>query len=173
MIRYQITNGLGTSLLSPSADFLQIREPQLTPRALATFVRRALELNLPGRILVNDRLDIALAAGAAGVHLKSRAISPQFVRNLVPKGFLITLACHNEEDVLAASGADYALISPVFPPLSKADTRTPLGLRELTRLARISPVPLLALGGINEANAASCISAGALGVAGISLFPEV
>lgn len=171
MIRYQITNGLGTSVLSPSADFIQIREPQLTPRDLATFVRHALLLNLPGRILVNDRLDIALATGAAGVHLKSGAISPQLVRNFVPKGFLITLACHDEEDVLAASGADYTLLSPIFAPVSKADIRMPLGLRELARLARISPVPLLALGGINEANAVSCAEAGATGVAGISLFP--
>lgn len=173
MIRYQITNGIGTSLLSPSADFIQIREPRLTPRDLGTFVRHALQLNLPGRILVNDRLDVALATGAAGVHLKSNAISPQLIRKLVPKGFLITVACHNEEDLLAASGADYALISPVFSPLSKTDARAPLGLRELTRLARLSPVPLLALGGINEANAVSCITSGAIGVAGISLFPAI
>lgn len=170
VIRCQITNGEGTSRLSPHADLIQIREPAFSTRELAIYVRQALKLKLPGRILVNDRLDVALATGAAGVHLKSNGISPKLVRQLVPKGFLITVACHDLDEVLSAEGADYVLLSPVFSPLSKVDCRRPLGLDELNRIAKISPIPALALGGINEANSASCIEAGADGVAGISLF---
>ncbi len=170
MIRCQITNGMGSSCLSPHAELIQIREPQFTAKALAVYVRQALALQLPGRILVNDRLDVALATGAAGVHLKSNRVSAKLVRQLVPNGFLVTVACHDLDDVLAAEGADYVLLSPIFSPLSKVDSRSPLGLAELRKLARLSPIPVLALGGINEANAASCIEAGAVGVAGISLF---
>ncbi len=168
MIRCQITNGLGTSRFSPLADLIQIRESQLTMKELAWYVRQALTVN--ARILVNDRLDIALATGAAGVHLKSQAISPGSIRSLTPPGFLITVACHSEQDLLEAEGADYVLLSPVFSPLSKTDTRAPLGLDELARLTKLSPVPVLALGGITEANAPACLEAGATGIAGISLF---
>ena len=170
MIRCQITNGFGTSLLSPEADLIQIREPEFSARELEVYVRQALALKLRGRILVNDRLDVALATGTAGVHLKSNGISPKLVRQLAPTGFVITVACHNLDDVLAAEGADYVLLSPVFAPLSKVDSRIPLGLTELSRIALLSPIPVLALGGIDEARSTACLEAGAVGVAGISLF---
>lgn len=168
MIRCQIINAQGTP--SPAADLIQVRDPSLSARDLAQLVRQLLAAGLTGKILVNDRLDVALATGAAGVHLRSRAIPPSLVRSLVPPGFLITVACHSEQDVHDAEGADYALLSPVFSPLSKADARPTLGLAELRRIAAGSRTPVLALGGINEANSALCVEAGAAGVAGISLF---
>jgi len=168
VIRYQITDG--TIPPSPSADFVQVRNDALSTRELIALVRRMMAQAQP--VLVNDRIDVAIAAGSAGVHLKSNAIAPERVRKLVPRGFLITVACHSEDDVLNAAGADYALLSPIFSPLSKPDTRQPLGLDELARIARRSKIPILALGGITPDNAASCIAAGAGGIAGISLFRQ-
>ncbi|HXJ38833.1 MAG TPA: thiamine phosphate synthase [Bryobacteraceae bacterium] len=177
MIRCQITNGQAARDedawlrgLSPEADLIQIREPDLTTRHLAELVRRVLAMKPGARILVNDRLDVALATGAAGVHLKSAGISPEAVRTITPEGFLITVACHNEADVRNAKGADYALLAPIFSPLSKAEDRVPLGLTELNRIAMISPTPILALGGITAFNASLCAEAGAAGIAGISLY---
>ena len=175
VILYQITNGrAGDDVdawlrgLSSRADFIQIREAGLTTRELAELVRRVVGMGL--RVLVNDRLDVALAAGAAGVHLRSGGMAAEVVRAVVPAGFVISVACHGEADVRAAAGADYALLAPVFSPLSKQDNRVPLGLAELRRIAGLSEVPILALGGITEANAGVCVEAGAAGVAGISLF---
>jgi thiamine-phosphate pyrophosphorylase len=168
LIRYQITDG--SIAPSPDADFIQIRNAALNARELSALVRAVLGLGLRGAVLVNDRLDVALATGAAGVHLRSHAISPLEVRRVVPAGFLITVACHCAADVLAAEGADYALLSPIFAPLSKSDDRMPLGLEELSRIAAGAAVPVLALGGITVANARLCVEAGAAGVAGISLF---
>jgi thiamine-phosphate pyrophosphorylase len=137
---------------------------------MVALVRQVVALELKAKILVNDRLDVAFAAGAAGVHLRSNAISPLEIRRVTPPDFLITVACHSEADVQAAEGADYALLSPIFKPLSKDDDRTPLGLDELARIVANTPVPILALGGINEPNSLLCHRAGAAGVAGISLF---
>jgi thiamine-phosphate pyrophosphorylase len=137
---------------------------------MVALIRQVLGMQLKAKILVNDRLDVALATGAGGVHLRSCAISPKLVRSITPSGFLITVACHSEADVQAAEGADYALLSPIFKPLSKDDDRTPLGVDELARIAAKAPVPVLALGGINEPNSLLCLRAGAAGVAGISLF---
>jgi thiamine-phosphate pyrophosphorylase len=119
---------------------------------------------------VNDRADIALATGAAGVHLRSGSVSPAEIRRIAPPGFLITVACHGERDVRLCAAADYAIVAPVFSPLSKQDSRAPLGLETLRQIVIRSPVPVIALGGITAVNAALCIEAGAAGVAGITLF---
>jgi thiamine-phosphate pyrophosphorylase len=174
MLRCQISDGSAhrdperwIRSLDLTADFIQIREPELTARQLTMIVR---ELAPKARILVNDRIDVALATYAAGVHLRGNSISPKQVRAITPPGFLITVACHSEDDVMHAEGADYAVLAPIFQPLSKTDSRTPLGLDVLERIARRAPLPILALGGITLANAPLCTRAGAAGVAGISLF---
>jgi len=159
MIRYQITDG---ALISMTADYVQIR-----PASLAA-VRRAMALR--GNILVNDRTDIALALGAAGVHLRSNSIAPPVLRRITPRRFIITVACHSMEDVMRAEGADFALLAPVFRPLSKTHTLPPLGLDALRQISLASPVPVIALGGVTPANAPDCIAAGAAGVAGITMF---
>ena len=122
------------------------------------------------RVLVNDRVDIALALGAAGVHLRSHSILPSRLRTITPAGFLISVACHSAEDVMDAAQADFAVLAPIFSPLSKVDTRSPLGLAVLREICARSPVPVIALGGITEENSDACVAAGAVGVAGISLF---
>jgi thiamine-phosphate pyrophosphorylase len=119
---------------------------------------------------VNDRTDVAIACGAAGVHLRSGSIVPRIVRKIAPPSFLITVACHNDEDVKRAEGADYAILAPIFKPLSKTVPLNPLGLESLQRIASTAPLPLIALGGITKSNTIRCIEAGAAGVAGITLF---
>jgi thiamine-phosphate diphosphorylase len=114
---------------------------------------------------------VAIAAGAAGVHLPSGSPAARFWRR---PGFLIGVSCHTVEDVrqAEADGADYAVFGPVFPPLSKLPVLEPRGIEGLSQAAAAVRIPVLALGGITSENIAACISAGAAGVAGISLFQK-
>src|SRR5580658_3586949 len=116
-----ITDGSGHCAASWSempVDFIQVREPDLSRPALASCVRRLVEAGGP-RILVNDRTDVAIACGAAGVHLRDGSVSPQIIRLVAPPGFIITVACHDAEGVFRAAdeGADYAVLAPVFAAL--------------------------------------------------------
>jgi thiamine-phosphate pyrophosphorylase len=172
VIRYQITDGSAEvdedawfARLRRDVDFIQIRESALNARHLARIVRRAMALG--PAILVNDRADVAIACGAAGVHLKAGSISP---RQISRPGFAISVACHNAEDVKKAGGADYIILAPIFQPLSKSADRQPLGLETLSEIAAKCPIPIIALGGVTESNAIQCVEAGAKGVAGITLF---
>lgn len=173
MIRCAITDGSGSIVnierwLAAGIELIQIREKQMSSRQLAAFTRAATAFpNLYGsKLLVNDRADIALACGAHGVHLRDGSVSPLLLRKILPAGFLVTVSCHHPEDLALAEGADYALVAPVFKPLSKEDHREPLGL---AGLAKCKGTPVIALGGITWDNAKACIDAGAVGVAGITL----
>src|SRR5215831_228084 len=155
-------------------DWIQIREKDLSARDVYELVRAALALSNPRgvEILVNGRVDVALAAGASGVHLPANSPPPFFWRRIAPAGFLFGVSCHSVAEVQQAAheDADYALFGPVFSPISKTIAPTPLGLDDLARSAGCVRIPVLALGGITTENAASCIDTGAAGVAGISLF---
>jgi len=172
---YFITDGRGEFLsqieeLGDSIDFLQIRERDLTSRELAAVTRSALQAAHPRvRVLVNDRADVAVACGAHGVHLRSHAIAPAVLRRIVPAEFVISVSCHNLEDVVRAEreGADMALLAPVFDTPGKGQ---PLGLARFEKAARSVRIPVLALGGVTSADIARCVEAGAAGVAGIRLF---
>jgi thiamine-phosphate pyrophosphorylase len=169
-----ITDGSGRCDPAPEGadvDFIQVREHGLTVRELSDFVR-GLVCSGGARILVNDRADVAIACGAAGVHLRDGSASPNMIRQIAPPGFAITVACHDAEGVFRAAdeGADYAVLAPVFAPLSKAVSRAPLGLEALRAIASRARIPVIALGGITAENASLCMEAGATGVAGISMF---
>ena len=160
--------------LAAGVEWIQIREKDLSARALFELVEAARALPNPhgARILVNSRVDVALAAGAGGAHLPSGSPSARSWRPILPPGFLIGVSCHSAEDVRQAEAeeADYALFGPVFSPISKSSDLEPRGLEGLARAARPVRIPVLALGGITNENRAACVSAGAAGIAGISLF---
>jgi len=160
--------------LDAGVDYIQVREKHLSARALADVVRRILRLPNPGgtRILVNERSDVALATGAAGVHLPSDSLTPSQVRPIAPAGFVVGVSTHTLEEARQADdeGASYILFGPVFAPLSKTYSLPARGLAELERVCRGTRVPVFALGGITEKNAADCERAGADGIAGITMF---
>lgn len=156
-------------------DWIQIREKDLDARSLALLVEEALRLCGPAKILVNSRADVALACGAAGLHLPAGSPPPSAWRPICPPGFLIGVSCHTLEELIEAErgGADYAFFSPVFRPLSKDDPRPVHGLEGLRRACAAVRIPVLALGGVTTENAPLCLGAGAAGVAGITLFQSL
>ena len=158
-------------LLAAGVDFLQIREKDLPDVELYELVKSATELPNPygTRILVNERVDVALAAGAHGVHLPARSPAPSRIRAIVPAGFTIGVSCHSPDEVGRAEreGADLAVFGPVFKTASKRPYGPPQGPQALERAAAGRKIPVLALGGITLANFRLCRTSG---VAGISLF---
>ena len=160
--------------LAAGIEWIQIREKDLSARDLFHLTRQALSLPNPHRskLLVNTRVDVALAAGAAGAHLPAGSPAPRVWRAITPPGFLIGVSCHTLDEVRTAEdqGADYAVFGPVFPPRSKATGLEPRGIGGLAQAARAVNIPVLALGGITETNAEACVQAGAAGIAAISLY---
>lgn len=159
-------------------DLVQIREKDLPDRALLDLVASALDAvrGAATRVVVNDRLDVALAADAGGVHLGSESMPAAAVKAalspLNQESFWIGVSCHSVDDVRAAesAGASYVLLGPIFDTPSKTVYGRPLGLEVLSQAARNCLIPLLALGGITPERARACIESGASGVAGISIF---
>jgi thiamine-phosphate pyrophosphorylase len=171
MIRCAITAGRGIAdSVFQRVDWIQVREKDMPTRALTEMARR-----LTGRgpkIIVNTRIDVAIAAGAQGVHLPAGSIAPTQLRPLTGAGFLIGVSCHSILDVERAEqeGADYAYLSPIFVSPSKPGYGPPLGLGLLREACRRVRIPVLALGGVDETNAPACVAAGAAGFASISAF---
>jgi thiamine-phosphate pyrophosphorylase len=159
--------------LAVGVEWIQIREKNLSARALFELVAAALKLPNPhaSKIIVNTRADVSIAAGAAGVHLPSGSPAARLWRR---PDFLIGVSCHSLEDIRQAEsdGAHYALFGPVFAPLSKSTILEPRGLEGLAQAAAAVRIPVLALGGVTHENSAACVSAGAAGIAGISLFEK-
>lgn len=166
-------------------DWIQLREKDLSVKELAKItqesVRRDTRSESPRatRILVNDRLDVALAERAGGVHLGETGLPVAQAKHLVEshasgKDFLIGVSCHSLEAAQSAAGdgASYLFFGPVFATPSKASFGAPQGLGPLAEVCRSVSIPVLAIGGVTLENAAACFAAGASGIAAIRLFQD-
>jgi thiamine-phosphate pyrophosphorylase len=168
-------------------DWIQIREKDLSGRNCGLLTRKALQRaaklpasnGAPTRILVNDRLDVALSEGASGVHLGENSLPLSEAKRLVKaqalsRHFLIGVSCHSLEAARSAArgGADYLFFGPIFATPWKAAFGAPQGLERLAEVCRAVSIPVLAIGGITLANASACLAAGASGIAAIRLFQD-
>ena len=155
----------------------QIREKWLCGRVLYELVTRAVKITRGSdtRLLVNDRSDIARAAGADGVHLTGRSLPADVVRKICGPEFLIGVSTHSSEEAHAARarGADFVVFGPVFATESKREFGEPQGLKKLQEItSELHGFPVVAIGGITLDNVSACFDAGASGVAAIRLFDD-
>ncbi len=149
------------------ATMVQVRLKHATGRELVE-VTRALVAAVRVPVLVNDRADVALAAGAAGVHLGASDLPVAAVRRFTPPGFIIGASVGNVAEQSHSEGADYVGVGPVFPTLSKSDAGEAIGVTGLGSLSALGSLPAVAIGGVTASNAAEAIRGGAAGVAVIS-----
>jgi thiamine-phosphate pyrophosphorylase len=124
--------------------------------------------------IINDRVGIALAAGADGVHVGRGDAAPHQIRNLLPPDMILGISAtdYNEAQAMSLCGADYLGVGPVFPTGSKPDATPPIGLAELARICRDVRLPIVAIGGINAKNLQQVIAAGAAGAAVVAAVAE-
>jgi thiamine-phosphate pyrophosphorylase len=168
-------------------DWIQLREKDFCGREWEELVHESLHrisrVGTATRLLVNDRLEVALACGAGGVHLSENGIPVSeacrlrdefFSSRGEKRDFLVGVSCHSLGASLGAAraGADYIYFSPIFKTPSKANYGPPQGLDRLATICRAVTIPVIAIGGISTENAESCLQAGAAGVAAIRMFQE-
>jgi thiamine-phosphate pyrophosphorylase len=155
-------------------DLIQLREGDLPAAALADLARDfvAAARGTATRVLVNDRLDVALACGAGGVHLRADSMGADAVRRIAPPGFLVTRSVHRADEAARAGAVDYLVAGTVFASLSKPAGASLLGVDGLAAIVRAAGVPVLAIGGITTERIEAVRRAGAAGIAGIGLFVE-
>jgi thiamine-phosphate pyrophosphorylase len=158
--------------LAGGVDAVQLREHDLSAREIYDLALklRAITRAAGAALIVNQRLDVALAVGADGVHLGWRSLSPADVRKLAGKDFLIGLSCHDGPQIHSAeaTGANYALLGPVFRTPSKEGLVHTIGLGPLKNLVAGAKIPILAIGGITPANAPKVMKTGVAGLAAIA-----
>jgi thiamine-phosphate diphosphorylase len=154
-------------------DLIQVREGAVDDRVLAAIVSGCVRAvrGTRARVVVNDRLDVAIACGAQGVHLRSDSYPAVRARALAPAGFLIGRSVHSAAEAIRADGADYVIFGAVFPTSSKPG-RTPAGLAPLEETVRATTRPVLAVGGVTVETAGSIARSGAAGVAAIGMFAD-
>jgi len=159
--------GRAAAAVRGGATMVQLRLKHIDARSLVD-VARALVAAVSVPVVVNDRADVALAAGAAGVHVGTDDIPVAAVRRIVPAGFLVGASVGSESEAHQAAGADYAGIGPVHVSTSKLDAGVAIGVHGFTGLARMAAMPAVAIGGMTVETAAEAIVAGAVGVAVIA-----
>lgn len=153
-------------LAGAGVDWLQLRDREAEGGALLALAEDLYrDAHAAGaRLLVNRRVDVALAAGADGVHLGFDALPAARARALLPAEAEVGVSTHAPDEIPGHAGASYVHLAPIHAPLSKPSERPPLGLAAL-REARRHGVPVLAQGGLEPANAAEAVAAGASGIA--------
>jgi len=185
-IVYPITSGQATpddpqflrlvrAAVDAEVPLFQIREKSLSARVLFELVARAAEITHGSktRLLVNDRSDIARAAGADGVHLTAQSLPVAVVRKTCGAEFLIGVSTHSLMEAQAArdAGADFVVFGPVFETESKRAYGAPQGLEKLREVTRaLGEFPVVAIGGITLENFSECFEAGARGIAAIRML---
>lgn len=179
MLRYAITgedvSPRGSQTPAASVDFVQLRAAGMDAGEMLALARAMQGALGNAKLLIGGgRVDVALACGAAGVHLTSRPgeLSPQQVRQLMP-GSLVSVSCHTLREVARArdNDADLILFAPVFEKRVRGEVVAPgVGLDALRAACAVAPAKVLALGGVTQQNAAACLEAGAAGIAGIRMF---
>lgn len=147
------------------AAYVQLREKDLSTRAFVEEATVVKKLLLPFHVplIINDRIDVALACGAEGVHIGQEDMPYEMARKWMGPKAIIGLSVETWEDVLAAQKLDvnYIGVSPVFATPTKTDTKEPWGLDGLVKIKAFSRHPLVAIGGIHETNARAVVEAGA------------
>lgn len=151
---------------------VQLREKDLSGKELYRLADRirGLTARYEAHLLVNDRVDVAMAVGADGVHLRGSSMPASVARGLLGERSLIGCSTHNERELrdAAAQGADFATFGPVYPTPSKAAHGPPVGVAALAEACRGTTIPVFALGGVGAENTREVIEAGAFGIALIS-----
>jgi thiamine-phosphate pyrophosphorylase len=158
--------------IAGGADLIQIRERGIDAGRLADVARQlvALARGSATRIVVNDRIDVALAVAADGVHLREDGVPPSLARALAP-ALMIGRSVHGVEGALASGGADYVMAGSIFPTLSKPGLEAGLGLVGLRKIVvAMERRPVLAVGGVTVDNLATVAQTGAAGIAAIGAF---
>jgi thiamine-phosphate pyrophosphorylase len=161
-------------------DLIQVRERDLDASALAMLVRALVGAvrgvrterrpDTPTRVVVNDRLDVALACGADGVHLRADSMPAAAARRIAPPGFLVGRSVHSAREAATAGDVDYLVAGTVFSTSSKPDCTAPLGEDGLRRIVAAARAPVLAIGGVTVDACEAIARAGAAGIAAIGLF---
>jgi thiamine-phosphate pyrophosphorylase len=167
--------------VAAGADWVQIRERDMNARELLALTRSAIDAAAGrARILVNDRLDVALAAGAAGVHLRGSSVPAGEVVRWLRGGhaaadFMVGVSCHSLEEVRAseAAGANYVFYGPVFETPAKKKFGAPQGIDKLAEVCRGVSIPVIGIGGVSGDRGLECVRAGAAGIAAIRMFQEL
>jgi thiamine-phosphate pyrophosphorylase len=154
------------------AGVIQLRDKGRSCAELVPVGREiaAITRNTGAVFIVNDRLDVAMACGADGVHLGQEDLRVSTARQLAPPGFIIGVSVSSVEEAMEAEceGADYLALSPTFSTASKGNAGPGLGLGRLREICRAVSIPVIAIGGINRQNVRDVIAAGADGIAVIS-----
>jgi thiamine-phosphate pyrophosphorylase len=158
--------------IAGGADVVQLRDKMCGPGELVRIGRVIRGITRKNGVLfiVNDRIDVALACGADGVHLGQDDLCAAVVRQIAPPGFIIGVSVGTVEEAILAEreGADYLALSPVFHTASKYDAGPGRGLNVLQEIKRNVAIPVIAIGGITTGNVDDVIAAGADGIAVIS-----
>jgi thiamine-phosphate pyrophosphorylase len=167
--------------IEAGANWVQIREKDLAGRELLALARAAVRTaaTRAALVFVNDRLDVALAAGAAGVHLGGESMRARDVirwcrEGNAPAGFRVGVSCHSLEDAREAerAGAACVFFGPVFDTPAKRKFGAPQGIGKLAEACSAVRIPVIAIGGVDADNGAECLRAGAAGIAAIRMFQE-
>lgn len=158
--------------LTVGAPAIQLRERDLSVRDLLTLAREVQTLTAARRsqLLINDRIDIALALEGAGVHLRSNSLPVSVARQLLGTEHLLGLSAHGVEEAVQAEsqGADYVIFGPIYETPSKQAFGPPLGLHSLEKVCRLVRIPIIGIGGVTAARVGEMRQAGAFGVAVIT-----